>query len=67
MRTRSPRWSALTTVHAASPRNGPSMLNLFQSPKKAQPKAKVEPLVIQPDYRVAAGFFLGACMGQGAG
>lgn len=52
----------MMTVHAASSRSkgAASMLNLFQQPKKAQPKAKVEPLVIQPDYRVAAGFFLGA-------
>lgn len=40
-----------------------AMLNIFQQPKKAaQPKVKAEPLVIQPDYRVAAGFFLGACV-----
>ncbi len=31
-----------------------------QKPSKA-PKVKAEPLVIKPDYRVAAGFFLGAC------
>jgi hypothetical protein len=31
-----------------------------QKPAVNKPKVKAEPLVIKPDYRVAAGFFLGA-------
>lgn len=48
-------------VHAARQQGAVSMLNLFQQPKKAPaPKVKAAPVVIAPDYRVAAGFFLGA-------
>lgn len=54
---------ATTTPITISARARPAPVTMMsfwpQQPKPTPKKVKMEPLVIQPDYRVAAGFFLG--------